>query len=125
MRAGLHFLVDVQDFSVLADVKGPARGEFAFLVEHTIGLRGRIGRIAQNRVVELKRLGVLLIGVRRFNAGGEVGDVKFANILAALTERLAFGRSTTGKRLGKPRQHHGLLSFKIGDLIRLAVAANE
>ena len=125
MRAGFYFLVDMQNLPVLANVESPACGEFAFLVEDAVSLGGFEGRIAQDWVIELEGLGEFLISFRGIDTGGEMGDVELADVLAALTERLALGRSTAGKSLRKPRQHDRLFALEVGEFMRLAVAADE
>ena len=73
-----------------------------------IGLRDAFVGIAQDRIVERERVGEFLVSLDRVTARGEVVDRKSTDFVAALTERLAFGRSTTGKRFRKPRKDHSL-----------------
>ena len=94
-------------------------------MDDAVGFGNVLARIAQDRVVHPKRLGkrlVSLFSVNRIATCRKIGHVKFADFRAALTERLAFGRSATGEGFGEPRQDDRLLSFVIGELVRFAVA---
>ena len=86
MCGRVHLLVDVQDAAVEADVEGPSRREGLIVVDHAVGLRRRPGRVAQDGVVDAKRLGKGPIGFRRVDAGRKVGDVERPNLIATLTE---------------------------------------
>jgi hypothetical protein len=66
----------------------------------------------------LRELPVLFRGI---DAGREVSDVELPEGLAALTERLAFGRSTTSERFWKPGKHDGALAREVGKSIGLTV----
>src|SRR5258708_2872681 len=107
-----HLPVDVEDLAVRSDVERPAIGHFAdvelaVIGQHTVLPRGFLRRVGEDREVGLLLLrerGVVRQGV---DADHEIRDVERANQLAALTERLAFGGSTTGERLGEPCQHDG------------------
>jgi hypothetical protein len=70
-------------------------------------------------------LGEFLVGFRIVDAGREVRDVREGfEVVAALTERLAFGGSTSGERRGKPGKYHGL-AFVIRQAMDLAVGPLE
>ena len=95
---------------------------------HAVGLGGFFRGIAEDGVVRVNRLGevdVASLAVGGIAAGGEVGDIKFSQLFAVRTERLALGRSAPGKRLGEPGDHHRLFAFVIGELVSFAVAALE
>jgi hypothetical protein len=117
---GLDALVDVENSSIRPDVKRPARCE-AHHAEHTIGSGSFFRGIGEDRIVGADMLGEFLVRLGVVHARREVGDVECANRVAALTERLAFRRSSACKRFGKPRQHHGALAFEIRERVRLAV----
>ena len=102
-RRHLHRLVDVQDAAVDADVERPARGH-ADHAEHAVGGRRGLGRVGEDRVVGLDVLGELGVGLGVVDADREVGHLERPNGVAALTERLALDRSTTGEGLGEPGQ---------------------
>ena len=59
--------------------------------------------VAEDGIVRLDMLGELLVRLGIVDAGGEVDDVgEGPDGVAALTERLALGRSATGERFGEP-----------------------
>ena len=109
-RVGLHILVDEQDLAVLANVERPALGEADQRDQDAVGIRCGLVGIAQDRIVGPERLGELLVLLRRVGAGGEVGDVEVADLVAALTERLALRGSAACERFGEPGEHHRLLA---------------
>ena len=124
--AGSHFFVDLQDLAVFADVKGPPVRQAAGGGHHPISLGRFLGGIAQDRVIQFQRFGkvdVALGAFGRITTGREVSDVKFSQILAVRTERLALGRSTTGERLWIPGNHHGLFATECRELVCFAVTA--
>ena len=124
--AGSHFFVDLQDLAVLADVERPPVWQATGGGHHAIGLGRFLGGIAQDRVIQFQRLGkvdVALGAFGRITTGREVSDVKFSQILAVRTERLALGRSTTGERLWIPGDHHGLFASECRELVCFAVTA--
>jgi hypothetical protein len=125
MRGRTDLLVDVQDSSVRADVKRPARGERLIFVDDAVRGCNLFGGIAQQRIVDTQRLRERLIGFRCIDADREMRDVEFSDRIAALTERLALGRSPTGEGFGEPRQHDGLLALVIGQAVGTAVRAGE
>ena len=118
-------LVDVQDASVIADVERPARRKRLIFVDNAVRFRQLLGRIAQQREIDPQRLRELLVGFRGVDADGEIRNVKGANELAALTERLAFRRSPAGERFGKPREHDGALAFVVGQAIGCSVGSSK
>ena len=65
-------------------------------------------------------LGKAGVGLDVVRAHHEARDIELPNRLAARTERLALGRSTTGECLGKPGKHHRL-SFVVRQLVDFAV----
>ena len=104
---GFNFVVDEENFSVLADVKRPAIGKAA-LREHAVTLGGRFGWVAENGIVGVQGFGKRFVALFAFHwvhAGREESYVEFANVLAALTERFALRRSATGEGFRKPSQH--------------------
>jgi len=120
---GFDFLLDVQDFSVLADEEcDPAREAAGFVVDAV-----RFGdfsvRIAQDRVVQIQGLGEVCVLLDGVAACGEVRDVELFQAFAALTERFALSRSATGKGFGVPRHDDDFLVLELCQFIVLAVAA--
>jgi len=61
--------------------------------------------------------------VRCVDAGCEELDVEGPNGIAALTERLAFGRSRTAVGFAEPRQHDRLLSLVVLEAVGAAIGA--
>ena len=103
----------MEDLAVGTDVEGPAAGE-PFRAEDTIGLGNVLRRIRQNRVVRLDVFGKLLVFFRRVDTRREVRDVELPDGFAALTERLAFGRSTAGEGFREPGEHDGAFALEVG-----------
>ena len=93
-------------------------------MDDSVSFRCFLGGIAQDRVIEVEGFGEFGVFFDRVATCGEVSDVAFLKVFATLTERLAFLRSTTGKGLGIPGNHHrGAL--QIGQHVGFAVAAGE
>jgi hypothetical protein len=101
------------------------RTRFNFGLQHAVGLRHLLGRIAQDRIIELEGLGELPVGLRIIDAGGEVLDVELADPVPTLTERAALFGSASGERLGKPGEDHGALAHVVAQAVCLAVGAGE
>jgi len=73
---------------------------------HAVSLGCLFGGITQDWVIQLQLFGkvdVALGAVGWVTAGGKVSDIKFLQLFAVLTERLALLCSTPGKGLWKPR----------------------
>ena len=95
---------------------------------HAVSLGGLFCRVAQDWIIQLERFGeidIAFLTVGGIATGGEIGGIKFLQLFAVRTERLALVRSAPGKRLGEPRDHHRLVAFVIGKLVGFAVAALE
>jgi len=126
LRADLR--VDMENFPVFADVKCPAFGEVPLIVDHAVGSAHVLASVGQDRIIGAEGFGERLdsfFAVDRIATGGEISHIELADFCAALTERLALGRSATGKDFGKPGEHDGSLPFEVRKLVRLAVAAGE
>ena len=78
--------VDVADFSIRADVEGPARGKRLIHIHHAIGLGDFRRGIAQQRVIDAQRLREGLVRVRSIDADREVRRVEGSDLSATLTE---------------------------------------
>ena len=123
-RRRLHGVVDVEDLSVGCDVERPSPRE-ARRPEHAV-LGGDFFRdVAEDWVVRFVHLGELLVVLGCVDANHVVRDVVLPNQIAALTERLAFGRSTTGERLREPREHDCLLAARLRQRVSLAVRSRR
>jgi len=77
MGSAVHFLVDVQNFSIGSNVKGPAEREFATFRYNTIGLCHGAARITENRVIQFQFLGEVSIHTCFITTGGKIGNVEF------------------------------------------------
>ena len=119
-RLGRDRLVDAENLAVLADVERPPPREAPGL-QHAVGGRGRLGRIAQQGEVRLFFLGESLVVFDRVDAGHEVGDVELADLVAVLREGLALDRAAARVGLGEPGHDDGLLALEIRQLVGLAV----
>jgi hypothetical protein len=95
--------VNRQNAAVSSDEKRPSLSEPTF-AEYAVRSSRVPGRITENRVIDAKRFRKLGTGIRSVNARGKVLDVESPQFVAARPERPALGRSSAGKRLGKPRQ---------------------
>ena len=125
MGGRLDLLVNGEDLPVDADDEGPTTGNVALGVDDTVRGGDLAVRVAEDRIVELQRLGEFAILLRLVATGGEVGQVEFAERLAVLTERLALGRSAPGERQREPGDHHRPFAAIALKRIRLAVAAGQ
>lgn len=125
MRDSLHLFVDMKDFTVFTDVKGPSKRNRSPVGDDSIGLGHRFTRIAEDGIIKCQGLGELLVGVRCVATGGKVDGLEILETLAARTERLALGRSASGKGFRKPGDNDRFFSFKVSKLIGFSVAALE
>jgi hypothetical protein len=121
---GADGLVDEEDLAVGPDVESPAVRDGPGGVDDAVRRGGCLGRIREDRIVGAQRLGELLVRLGVVDAGGEVVDVELPDVVAALTERLALGRSTAGKGFREPGEDHRLAA-ELRELPRLAVRADE
>ena len=113
----------MQDAAVQTDIEGVTSG--IATPQDAVGARGLLARVAQDRVVQAKRLGEFTIGLGIVDACREVGDVERSDLFAARTERRAFGRSTIGERLRKPGKDDRLFPFEVGEPVGLPVRAGK
>lgn len=113
----------MQDSAVRADVVCVPEGKTTRIGHDAVCPGDLLSRVAKDRIVEFQGLSKRLVLVRCVATGCKVGNLEFPQGIAALTERLAFLRSATGKRFRVPRDHDDLLAGKIRQLVRLSVAA--
>ena len=113
----------MQDAAVQTDIEGVTSG--IATLQDAVGARGLLARVAQDRVVQAERLGEFTIGLGIVDARREVDDVERPNLLAARTERRAFGRSATGERLREPGKDDRLLPFEVSEPVGLPVRAGK
>ncbi len=94
-------------------------------IDHAVGSSYLLLGIAEDGIVRLDMLGELLVRLGIVDAGGEIDDVgEGPDVGAALTERLALGRSTTGERFREPGDDDRL-ALVVGQTMRLAVGSLE
>ncbi len=86
VRRRPHILVDVRDASVVADVERPAGRKRLIRIDHAVGRRDRLARIAEERIVHAQRLRELPIRLWLVDADPEVRDVERADLIPTLTE---------------------------------------
>ena len=86
MRGWIDLLVDVQNPAVKADVEGPPRREGLIVVDDPVGSRDGFGRVAQQWIVDAKRLRKGLVGFGRVDTYREVRDIEAPDFIATLTE---------------------------------------
>ena len=86
MRCGIYLLVDVHDSAIKTDEERPPRRKRLILVDDAIGRGHRLGRIAQERIVDAKGLRERLVGFRGVDADRKVRDVEAPDFFATLTE---------------------------------------
>lgn len=123
MTGRFHRLVDEQDLAVLADVEGEPQRHPPALVHHAVSFGRLPGRIAEDGIIQIERLGKFCIRFVVVATGGEVGRVELPKVIAALTERNAFLRSATGERFRVPGDHHRLFAFEVRQLVDFSVTA--
>jgi hypothetical protein len=123
LRADL--VVNVQDLAVRPDIEGPARREGMLGVDDAVGGCDFLFGIGQDGIVGFDVLGELLVRLGIVDAGGEIDDVgEGPDVVAALTERLALGRSTTSERFREPREDDRL-ALVVGQTMGLAIGSRE
>ena len=125
MRTDIHLVVNVDNLSLLVDEECCPTGRRPGTLDKPIRLGHFPARITQNRIVKLQFFRESRIGFDVVATRGEVGDVEFAEDLAALTERLALGRSAPGECLGIPGNHDHSFVLEVGQFVGFAVAARK
>jgi hypothetical protein len=120
-----YIAIDEKDLAIAADVERVPSGEFPEHFQDAVGPGHIFARIAQYGIVEFQGFGELPVGLDIVDAGGEQGDVEPADLLAALTERLAFLGSAPCECLGEPGDHDRPLSLVIGQAVRSAIRAGK
>jgi hypothetical protein len=94
-------------------------------VDYAVGGCDFLLGIGEDRIVGFDVLGELLVRLGIVDAGGEINDVgEGPDVVAALTERLALGRSTTSERFREPGEDNRL-ALIVGETVRLAVGARK
>ena len=70
-------------------------------------------------------MGIGLVRFRGINTDSEKRYIERADVVAALTERLALRRSATAEGLDIPDKNHRLLAMEISQVIRPAVRSHK
>ena len=125
VRRRRHITIDVQDLAVDAYVEGPAYGGRVLISDDAVRLCGTTLRVAEERVIYIELRSKLLVVIEGIDADGKKRDVECANLIAALTERLALCRSTRAVRSGEPGEHDRLLSLKLRQPVGAAIGARQ
>ena len=124
MRRREHVTVDLEDPTVFADVKRPARGKPA-RAEHPIPARHGAGDIAENRIVDSHRRRERVVGVRPIDAGAEHAGPVSAQVRSTRAEGPTFHCAPAGERLRKPGDHHRFTPAAVAQPVRAAVAGRQ
>ena len=118
-------LVDVPDDAFLVHHKRGPVGESALFVEDSVFLGNGSLEITEERVSDLKLLGIFFVGKSAVDADAEnlsVGLFEFGDISLIRLELL---RSTAGKRQNVKRQDDVLLSSEFTELDFLALGVRQ
>jgi hypothetical protein len=122
---GADLVVNIKDLAVRPDIEGPARREGMLGVDYAVGGCDFLFGIGEDGIVRFDVLGELLVRLGIVDAGGEIDDVgEGPDVVAALTERLALGRSATSERFREPGDDDRL-PLVVGETMRLAVGTRE
>jgi hypothetical protein len=79
-------LIDVRDSTIRANVERPSGRERLIRVDHPVGARDRLRRIAEEGIVHAERLRESPVCFRGIDADREVGNVERADLIPTLTE---------------------------------------
>lgn len=120
-----NFAIDIEDLSVDADIKRPARRGGFFVSDDAVRLRGQTLRVAEERIIHVELCSELLVLVQRVDAHGKKRDIECPDLLAALTERLALRCSTSAEGSGEPGEHDRLLPAVIRQPVSPAVGPGQ
>ena len=77
MRTGVDLLVDVQQFAIGSNVKGPAERERATLGNHPVRFCYGFSWIAENRVIQVQFFREISVYTCLVAARSEIGDIEF------------------------------------------------
>ena len=110
-RGSVHGAIDEQNPPVGADVEREPGGIAG--LQDAVGLRRLLVGVAEDWIVQAQGFGKLVVGLGVIDAGSEVGYLEIPDLRPARTERLAFRRSSTGERLGKPGDDDRLLPTEL------------
>ena len=85
-RCGFDLAVNVEDLTLLANVKRPAFRDWSTFMYHPVSLGDFLSWIAEDGIVDTKRFSESFVVFRSICAGGKVGDIGVLESFAILTE---------------------------------------
>jgi len=85
-RCGLDLTVNVEDLSILPNVKRPALRDGSTFMYHTVRLGDLLSWVAEDGIIDTKRFSESFVVFRSICAGGKVGDIGVLESFAILTE---------------------------------------
>lgn len=85
-RCGFDLAVNVEDLTLLANVKRPAFRDGSTFMYHPVSLGDFLSWIAKDGIVDTKRFSESFVVFRSICAGGKVGDIGVLEGFAILTE---------------------------------------
>tara|TARA_B100000945_G_C20314078_1_gene564250 strand:+ start:148 stop:432 length:285 start_codon:yes stop_codon:yes gene_type:complete len=94
MCFGAYFFVDMKNLTVGTDDISPTERNRSFVGNHAVGTGGFFLRIAEDGIVEFKRIGVSLISFCSITTGGKKGDIEFVQSRSFFTGRYVKGSVT-------------------------------
>ena len=74
-RCGFDLAVNVEDLTLLANVKRPAFRDGSTFMHHPVSLGDFLSWIAEDGIVDTKRFSESFVVFRSICAGGKVGDI--------------------------------------------------
>lgn len=98
----VDLFLNVKNLAFFADEEGDSAGKASVFVVDAVSRGNFSVRIAEDRVVQIQRLGEVCVLFDGVTAGSEVCNVELFQGLATLTEGFALSRSATGKGFGEP-----------------------
>jgi hypothetical protein len=85
-RRSFDLAVNVEDLTILGNVKRPAFSDGSSFMYHTVCLGDFLTWIAEDGIVDSKRFSESFVVFRSICAGGKVGDIGVLEGFAILTE---------------------------------------
>ena len=123
MTAGFDVLFNVLDDAIFPNEDGPASRIGSVCIHDSVSFGHFLAGITEYGIIEFQAFCELGVFFDRITARCKNGNVVFPKCFAALTERLAFGRSARGGCFRIPRDDDGLFVLEFGQFVRFAVAS--